>query len=385
MTEAVPTTHVVQRRGPLKYEQLKRTLLDQLSSGQLKPGDVLPPEVELAQQMGVARNTVRQAMRDLELQHVVRRVRGKGTIICEPTMGSVEETRAASELFGLVLPEIRTGMYQSLQAGMNSSMSGLGANMIVCDSGQDLYQQIDVLLQLAHRGVSGLALVPITTARTPVHHLAFLRQNRLPLVFCHRRVPGICAPLVGFSAFEIGAVAGRELARLGHRRLSVISSHFNESCEDRIRGVRAAMAEVGGAVPDEFVYFDTTVRADPLPPGLEDRLTAQLKKMLAEADPPTGIVASADCLAGVTCLVLQKLGVAVPGDMSVMGFGDCWNRNVIMPVKLKSVTVDEWRLGQIAFETLRQIRQGQRALDDQEDIWMPLELSDGESVGPSPG
>ena len=384
MPETTPSTPVVRGKGPLKYEQLKRTLLDQLSSGRLKPGDVLPPEVELAQQMGVARNTVRQAMRDLELQHLVRRVRGKGTIICEPTMSSTEETRTGNELFGLVLPEIRTGMYQSLQAGVNSSMSGVGANMIVCDSGQVLYQQIDVLLQLVHRGVSGLALVPISTAQTPVHHLAFLRQNRMPLVFCHRRVEGIRAPLVGFSAFEIGSVTGKELARLGHRRVGMIFSHFSDSWQDRIRGVRTAMAEVGGAVPDEFVYFDTTVRADPLPPGLEDRLTAQLKKMLAHPDPPTAIVASADCLAGITCLALQKLGVAVPGDMSVMGFGDCWNRNVILPVKLKSVTVDEWRLGQIAFETLRQIQQGRRALDDNEDIWMPLELSDGESVGPPP-
>ena len=70
----------IEPRSHLKYERLKRLLLDQMSSGQLRPGDLLPPEVDLAQKMGVARNTVRQAMRELELQRLIRRVRGKGTI-----------------------------------------------------------------------------------------------------------------------------------------------------------------------------------------------------------------------------------------------------------------------------------------------------------------
>jgi GntR family transcriptional regulator, arabinose operon transcriptional repressor len=166
--------------------------------------------------------------------------------------------------------------------------------------------------------------------------------------------------------------------------VSMIFSHYADVCQERVRGLRAALTETGGAAPDEFIYFDTTVRADPLPPGLEERLTEQLRKMLAHRDPPTAIVASADCLAGVLLLALQKQGIAVPEQISLVGFGDCWNRNVIMPVKLTSVTVDEWRLGQIAFETLRQIQQGQRAMDDDEDLWMPLELSDGESLGPPP-
>src|SRR5688572_27558552 len=141
MIELTPGNPVVGRRGQLKYEQLKHMLLGQMTSGQLRPGDLLPPEVDLAQKMGVARNTVRQAMRELELQRVIRRVRGKGTIVCEITPGADTAFQTAGQLYGLVLPELRAGMYQSLQAGLNHSMSAVGANMIVCDSGQELYQQ----------------------------------------------------------------------------------------------------------------------------------------------------------------------------------------------------------------------------------------------------
>lgn len=367
----------------LKYERLRRILLGEIASGKLRPGDMLPPEVTLAQKMGVARNTVRQAMRELELQRVIRRVRGKGTIVCEiPAKAEGPKSSAAGQLVGLVLPELRAGMYLSLQAGLNNAMSPLGANMIVCDSGQELHQQADVLLQLAHRGVSGIALVPITSARTPIHHVSFLRNAKLPLVFCHRRVDGIRAPLIGFSPFEMGNVAGKELAARGHRRVAAIFSHASTSADERLRGARAAMKSVGGTVPDEFVYFDNSFRADALPPGLEERLIAQFKAMLAHADPPTGFIVSADGLASMTCFVLQKLGLSIPGEASVIGFGDRWNRGSVLPFKLQSVTVDEWKLGQIAFETLGQIQRGERAIDDNEEILMPLEMSDGESVGP---
>ena len=370
------------RKPQLKYEQLKRMLLEQVTSGRLKPGDMLPPEVDLAQQMGVARNTVRQAMRELELQNLIRRVRGKGTIVCEPTGGSPTK-QAAGQLFGLALPELRAGMYQSLQAGMANAMATESANMIVCDSGQDLYQQIDVMLQLVHRGVSGIAMVPITSAHTPLHHLSVLKQIKMPLVFCHRRIEGISAPLVGFSPFDMGHVAGQALAEHGHRRLAMIFSHRADSSGERIRGVRDAIAHAGGQVPEEFIYFDTSLRSDPLPPGLEDRLLEQLKAMLAHPNPPTGIVVSADRLAGLTCLALQKLGKSVPGDVSVIGFGDRSNRNMVLPVELTSVTVDEWKLGQLAFETLAQIQHGERSMDDKQDLWMPMEVSPGRSVGPA--
>lgn len=379
-----PMPPLLSHRGQLKYVQLKNMLLDQISSGRLQPGDMLPPEVDIAQQMGVARNTVRQAMRELELQQTIRRVRGKGTIVCDVPGNSLGDERTktamAGQLFGLVLPELRAGMYQSLQAGMNHAMTSVSANMVVCDSGQEMYRQIDGLLQLAHRGVSGITIVPITTAATPVHHLSLLRANRMPLVFCHRRVEGVRAPLVGFSPYEMGRVAGQELARQGHRRLAMIFSHASASCDERKRGARDAVGKVKGQVPEEFIYYDTSFRADMLPPGLKDRLAEQLQRMLADPEPPTGIIVSADSLGAMTCHVLQQLGHSVPGDVSVIGFGDLWNRQTVLPCKLTSVTVDEWRLGQIAFETLLQIQRGERPLDDEEEIMMPLEISEGDSV-----
>lgn len=59
-------------------EDTRRQLLDQIGRGQLRTGDRLGAERDLAQALGVSRSTVRQALAALEAVGVVRRVPGRG-------------------------------------------------------------------------------------------------------------------------------------------------------------------------------------------------------------------------------------------------------------------------------------------------------------------
>ncbi len=66
------------------YIQIAETLLDQIESGELAPGDRLPPERELSELFGVNRMTVRQALHMLETQGLILRRQGSGTYVAEP-------------------------------------------------------------------------------------------------------------------------------------------------------------------------------------------------------------------------------------------------------------------------------------------------------------
>ena len=59
-------------------DEVRRRLLDQISRGQLRPGERLGAERDLAEQLGVSRSTVRQALSVLASAGVVRRVPGRG-------------------------------------------------------------------------------------------------------------------------------------------------------------------------------------------------------------------------------------------------------------------------------------------------------------------
>ena len=61
---------------PRAFEQICARIRTQLESGALTPGDKLPPERDLAQQLGVGRNALREALRSLEIAGIVRLQKG---------------------------------------------------------------------------------------------------------------------------------------------------------------------------------------------------------------------------------------------------------------------------------------------------------------------
>jgi GntR family transcriptional regulator, transcriptional repressor for pyruvate dehydrogenase complex len=58
---------------------------DLIAFGQLKPGDRLPPERELARSLGVGHTTVREAIRSMESLGLLIVRPGAGTFVAEPT------------------------------------------------------------------------------------------------------------------------------------------------------------------------------------------------------------------------------------------------------------------------------------------------------------
>src|SRR5262245_58112599 len=63
------------------YRRLLAQLRSDLASGRLRPGDVIPPELEIARSHGISRHTVRQAIVELAREGLLRRERGRGTFV----------------------------------------------------------------------------------------------------------------------------------------------------------------------------------------------------------------------------------------------------------------------------------------------------------------
>lgn len=68
------------------YSQLFKRLAAQIESGELKAGERLPPERELAEDLRVSRITARQAIDALVESGLVYREQGRGTFVAEPKM-----------------------------------------------------------------------------------------------------------------------------------------------------------------------------------------------------------------------------------------------------------------------------------------------------------
>src|SRR3954469_20078248 len=70
------------RRGEVPlYQQVRSVLLDRIGSGEYAPGDRLPSEGVLADDLGVHRLTVRRALDELSREGLLRARQGAGTFV----------------------------------------------------------------------------------------------------------------------------------------------------------------------------------------------------------------------------------------------------------------------------------------------------------------
>ncbi|HSJ89359.1 MAG TPA: GntR family transcriptional regulator [Anaerolineales bacterium] len=64
-------------------DQTVLAIQEAIRLGKFPPGSQLPPEMELLQMMGISRTTLREALRILEEQRLIRKSRGRGTFVMD--------------------------------------------------------------------------------------------------------------------------------------------------------------------------------------------------------------------------------------------------------------------------------------------------------------
>lgn len=79
------------------YRQLSGRIISRIQKGELKPGEQVPSEREMAELFSVSRTTARLAIDDLVSSGLVYREQGRGTFVAEPRMSSVMGFTSFSE------------------------------------------------------------------------------------------------------------------------------------------------------------------------------------------------------------------------------------------------------------------------------------------------
>lgn len=74
------------------YEQIVQQIEESILKGALKPGDQLPAERELAQQFGVSRTAVREAVKALREKGLVEAYSGRGTFVTDGTSQAIRQS-----------------------------------------------------------------------------------------------------------------------------------------------------------------------------------------------------------------------------------------------------------------------------------------------------
>jgi len=109
------------------FEQIVQQVEDSILQGQLKPGDQLPAERDLAQRFGVSRTAVREAVKTLREKGLVEAYSGRGTFV---TNGTSQAMRQSLDLMIRINPLEGSANLAELRLVLEPEIAGLAAARI---------------------------------------------------------------------------------------------------------------------------------------------------------------------------------------------------------------------------------------------------------------
>ena len=132
-------------RSARLYEQITEQIQNRIIAGQLQPGDKLPPERELAEQFGVSRTAVREAVKALHEKGLIEVQPGKGTFISNITAGTSEVMRDSLDL--IVNVGLANGLADLVQvrALLEPGIAAVAAEMATAEDIRAMQQAVDTM------------------------------------------------------------------------------------------------------------------------------------------------------------------------------------------------------------------------------------------------
>ncbi|MDU0345102.1 LacI family DNA-binding transcriptional regulator [Microbacterium sp. KSW2-29] len=268
---------------------------------------------DVARAAGVAIGTVSNVLNHPDKVAPATLERVQGAIA---QLGFVRNTNAQqlaagrSRSIGLVVIDISNSLFVDIARGAQRYATELSMNVLVANSDNRIDQQRADLDFFDGARVGGILLAPMEDAGDDV---ARIRTHGRPTIMLNYDTGrnDCCQVLVDNE--EVGYLAARHLIEIGRTRLAFVGGRdYLQPVALRRRGVRRAVAEENGRVTLQEI---PTENLDP-PGGLRagEELAPQVRDGRLD-----GVIAVTDLLAMALIQVFGAEGIAVPGDVAVMG------------------------------------------------------------------
>ncbi|WP_432570703.1 LacI family DNA-binding transcriptional regulator [Kineococcus sp. SYSU DK005] len=277
------------------------------------PARTNPSMVEVAARAGVSVGTVSnvlnhpQQVRPATLEKVRAVIEELGFT---PNANARSLAGADNRTIGLVVVDLQNTLFVDIARGAQREAAAQRMSLLVTNSDRDDAQQDAHLDLFESARVRGVLLAPLSDPDAGVQRV---RRHGTPVVVLNydsgRR--DCCTVLVDNE--QVGYLAARHMIDLGRRRLAWVSELGDlQPVQHRSVGVRRALREAGRGV--SLTEVDTQhVHGSHARHAVEQILALPARRR------PDAVVAVTDLLAAAVVEELQAAGVAVPGDVAVMG------------------------------------------------------------------
>lgn len=245
----------------------------------------------------------------------------------------------ASTFVGVSIPELGNEVFSQVLEGIDRKLGSFGHQAVLGLTEHALEQEekwIETVLSWQPAGLivtgrshSPKAIQMLKSAAIPVVELWDLNSN--PLDMC-----------VGLNHFDSGYDMGRYLTGLGYSNIGYVGTHHDtaNAASDRLSGFSKAVDDAQGTLSKKLLLKDT--------PGFYTGYYGA-EQLLAAHDNIEVIYFQNDNMAVGGYQYCKKLGMDVPNDIGIAGWGDLPIAS-IQDYRLTSVAVPHLRVGSLAAE-----------------------------------
>lgn len=275
----------------------------------------LPTIADVAREAGVSTATVSRVLNGAGgvRESLCTRVRAAAARLgYVPNAGARALKLKRSGTIGAVFPTVDNAIFAKAVDALQRRCDEAGYQLLIATNDYDPQTEERQAIHLLTRGADGLVLCGC--GQRPAL-LQRLRARGVPAV--HVMTWPVPSGLVGvgFDNARAMAQAVRYLLDLGHRRFAMLAgvTRDNDRAAARVRGVCEALAAAGlPLAPQRLVERRYGIAA----------ARDGLRQLLALDPPPSAVVCGNDVLAFGALQEAQRLGVAVPQQLSIVGFDD---------------------------------------------------------------
>lgn len=216
-----------------------------------------------------------------------------------------------SRVIGVVIPELSNAFITSIISSMEDILRKHDYAVIVCDCRSDVKREKEAVEFLMHRRVDGLINMATDTSGA---HLKAPLSAGIPVLLIDRLIDSLRGRVSAVVIDNVHAAgqAVQKLINLGHRQIGlVLGSPDLYTTNQRLTGYLDALKEAGITPSDEYIrYGDYTM----------DGGYQAVQDLLALKQRPTALFVTNFEMTLGAMLALQRSGVRIPEDLSVIGF-----------------------------------------------------------------
>ncbi|MEK7718225.1 MAG: LacI family DNA-binding transcriptional regulator [Bacteroidota bacterium] len=301
---------------------------------------------DIAKALNISASTVSRALKDhpdisRETKEAVNNLAAK--LRYKPNAVALSLKNSKTNTIGVIIPEVVHFFFSSVISGIEDVAYDAGYNVMVCQSNERYAREIINAQALDSNRVEG-ALVSVSKETHDFAHLLYLEENGIPLVFFDRAPEELDVDKVIIDDCKAAYNATTHLIETGCRRIAHLAAPQTLGIGiQRLAGYKLALEDHGIPYREDWVIVADSFE-------LAGDATRNLMHLPI---PPDAIFAVNDMTAVGAMKTLQRMSIAVPQKVAIIGFSAGFFSDITTPT-LSSVDQHGYEMGVEAAKLLLQ-------------------------------